>query len=86
MSFFVIGPENSKFQQDGLAAHNKYRTRHNAQPLRLNSGMSQEALKWAKYLGDNDKFEHSESEDGENIASSCGSGPKETGDRVTFRW
>ena len=66
-----------------------YRKRHNAPPMKLNPSMSSSAGEWAKYMGENKKFEHSPGDkrdnNGENIAEWCDVKP-ENGSQVSFRW
>ena len=62
------------FEGEGLAAHNKYRKIHEAKLMKLNSDMTKQATKYAKVLADEGSLHHSDSKDGENLASRCGPG------------
>ena len=57
--------------------------------MKLNPSMSSSAGEWAKYMGENKKFEHSPGDkrdnNGENIAEWCDAKP-ENGSQVSFRW
>ena len=74
MSNLILG----SFEGDGLAAHNKYRKIHAAKPMKLDSGMSQQARAYAQRLADMGRLEHSDRSErpgqGENLARACGSG------------
>ena len=56
-----------------LKLHNNLRKVHEALPLILDAKMSVSAENYAKYLAENDKFEHAKDRggDGENLAFSC---------------
>ena len=71
---FYSGP----YEEEGLAAHNKYRRIHDAPPMRLDSSMSQQAAAYAQRLARMGKLQHASSSErpgqGENLAMACGSG------------
>ena len=77
------------FDDEVLKAHNVYRKRHSAPTMTLNTSMSKSAAEWAKYLSENQKFEHSpemkRDNNGENIAEWCDS-KEENGGHVSLRW
>ncbi|CAF3518739.1 unnamed protein product [Rotaria sp. Silwood1] len=50
---------NSKFQDDILKLHNRYRARHCARPLTLSQRLSQIAQSHAEYLAATSKYEYS---------------------------
>ena len=54
-----------------LNAHNAYRHAHNAPSLVLNEKMSKEASEYAKEIAEAASLRHSNTEDGENIATVC---------------
>ncbi len=57
-----------RYQQEMLQAHNTYRTRHCAPPLRLDENLNKRAQKHAQYLASIDKMVHSKSRGiGENL-------------------
>jgi glioma pathogenesis-related protein 2 len=47
------------FRKAALNAHNKFRARHRAPPLQIDSSLDTYALKWSQYLAKNDVFKHS---------------------------
>ncbi|XP_065676814.1 uncharacterized protein LOC136072146 isoform X2 [Hydra vulgaris] len=61
----------SLFQLSALNAHNAYRHAHNAPSLVLNAQMSKEATEYAKKIAEAASLSHSNTEDGENIATVC---------------
>ncbi len=57
-----------KFQDQMLKAHNAYRLRHCAPPLKLNDDLNRSAQKYAEHLASTNIFEHSNDEElGENL-------------------
>lgn len=68
--------------KDGLKAHNNYRAKHKVPGLKLNSGLSKAAQKWAETLLKTNRFEHADKKSrqhrgkyvGENIAYYQGGG------------
>ena len=52
---------------DCLGAHNAKRALHGAQPLTWSSALAQEAKEWADTLIEKGKFEHANTNDGENL-------------------
>ncbi|CAF0948007.1 unnamed protein product [Didymodactylos carnosus] len=49
-----------KFQQDALNKHNEYRRKHCVPSLTLNANLNSIAQRYAEYLAQNNKFEHSD--------------------------
>jgi uncharacterized protein YkwD len=77
------------FAQDSLQAHNKYRTKHHAPPLKLNSELNRIAQQYANYLAQNDCFEHSDNTyKGESLGENLYMcyGQKITGKAMTDAW
>ncbi|XP_060064314.1 Golgi-associated plant pathogenesis-related protein 1-like [Ylistrum balloti] len=72
--------ERQKFREEVLAAHNKYRAKHGAEPLTQAKDLDEIAQKWAEHLVKNDIFEHSDTEYGENL---WGGDANATGKEVT---
>ncbi|KAL7741057.1 hypothetical protein ACLKA6_013490 [Drosophila palustris] len=61
------------FEQEVLDAHNFYRARHNAPPLRLDDDLSELATEWAQHLLATRRMEHREDSGyGENIYMAMG--------------
>ena len=62
-----------------LQKHNELRKKHGSPDMTLDSGMSQSAQAWAKYLADKGTLEHSSSDvnggNGENLWYGCGYDP-----------
>ena len=50
-----------------LEAHNAKRALHRVRLLAWNSTLAQEAKEWAETLIENGKFEHDNTDDGENL-------------------
>nr|QNH72478.1 toxin candidate TRINITY_DN3491_c0_g1_i1 [Ceriantheomorphe brasiliensis] len=75
---------DSEFEQNALAAHNKYRSRHDAPPMKLNAEMSASARAYAQKLARMGSLQHSRNGDGENLAMSCGRAL--TGKGATDMW
>ena len=71
---------DKKFIDEALRAHNKYRTRHQAAPLKHKKQISEIAQKWADHLVATGSFQHSNDRSlngdklGENIAMKWTSG------------
>ncbi|XP_062930245.1 uncharacterized protein LOC134360095 [Mobula hypostoma] len=63
----VSGEDSGNFAEQLLNSANKYRARHGAQPLILNSQISRDAEKWAKHLVKSRTLKHSDTPYGENI-------------------
>ena len=77
------------FAQDALQAHNKYRTKHHAPPLKLNSELNRIAQQYANYLAQSDSFQHSNNEyKGESLGENLYMcyGQKITGKAMTDAW
>lgn len=72
--------KQQKFREEVIAAHNKYRAKHGAGPLTQARDLDEIAQKWADYLVKNNKFEHSDTQYGENL---WGGGANATGKEVT---
>ena len=73
----MLDLQNS-FIETALVSHNKYRSLHDAPPLKLNPELSELAFNWAQNLAKNNKFEHSKNKYndcvlGENLYMSWGS-------------
>ena len=62
------------YRQDALQEHNKFRNIHEAPAMTLNNDMNTGAEDWARELFEEGKFEHSNSEHGENLYYGCSSG------------
>ena len=86
------GEPATKFQQKGLAAHNKFREMHGTPAMTLNAKMSDEAEAYAKKLAKLGRLQHASSEDrrgdGENLAYACSSEPGAimTAGQATANW
>lgn len=74
----VTGSKDSDYKKECLAAHNEYRKQHHVPALKLNEKMCKEAQAWAQNLAVQDKMEHANTEDGENIFSFWSSKPEYT--------
>ncbi|KAJ3603833.1 hypothetical protein NHX12_028574 [Muraenolepis orangiensis] len=59
--------KNKSFQQEFLATHNTYRSKHQSPPLSLSGTLNASAQTWAEYLLNIRSMQHSDSSDGENI-------------------
>jgi uncharacterized protein YkwD len=80
---FARSPE---FASEILTAHNEFRTRHGAQPLRWSTGLAQSANDWAHSMTSiRCEMAHSGGEAGENIAMGGYLGPGAGKDAVS-RW
>ena len=62
------------FEGEGLAAHNKYRKIHKANPLKLNAAMTKQATDYAEVLAAKGSLVLSNSDDGENLYKDCSPG------------
>lgn len=71
------GIDIKQFEQDFLAAHNKYRKLHGSPPLQLNRDLCKSSQKWADHLLPIRTLQHSNSENGENLYYKSSSSPKE---------
>ena len=62
-----------KFQEECLLAHNEYRFRHGAPPLRWSFELSWEAQQWAEELAQQGELKHNLDDSlGENLAGMLG--------------
>ena len=82
-------PEYDSFCNEALQAHNNYRKKHHAEPLKLNKELCKIAQNYANYLANIGRLQHSDNtyhnkSMGENIYS-C-SGKEATGTSVTNSW
>ncbi|XP_078685251.1 uncharacterized protein LOC144918387 [Branchiostoma floridae x Branchiostoma belcheri] len=60
--------EYNAFRDECLSAHNQYRSRHGAQPLKISSQLCQSAQEWAEQLAQTGKLEYNpESPHGQNL-------------------
>lgn len=74
------------FKDVCLNAHNQYRAKHGAPPLKWSNECNAHAKKWASYLAKNKKFEHSHAKGlGENLACFVRSG-EVTGNEAVDMW
>ena len=79
--------ELSAFDAEGLSAHNKFRTIHNAPPLKINTQLSRDCQDYAKVLADLGTLKHASGDFGENLAFKCGSDLKEyKGESPVIAW
>jgi len=79
----------SKFEQEALEAHNKFRLIHEVPPITLNDELSKKAADYAKIIAAKGSLEHEKNQkDGENLAMKCNSpGEKEaSGSFFTTMW
>lgn len=83
---------DKKFTDEMLHAHNEYRARHQAPPLKHSKDLSEFAQKWANHLVASNSFQHSTCDLkgerlGENIAMKWSSQPDAyTGQEATDQW
>ncbi|XP_060558479.1 uncharacterized protein LOC132718772 isoform X2 [Ruditapes philippinarum] len=83
---------DKKFIDEMLQAHNEYRSRHQASPLKHAKDLSEFAQKWANHLVATNSFQHSSCDHkgerlGENIAMKWSSQPDAyTGQEATDQW
>eukprot|EP00095_Tigriopus_kingsejongensis_P005921 maker-scaffold825_size91437-snap-gene-0.18 protein:Tk05921 transcript:maker-scaffold825_size91437-snap-gene-0.18-mRNA-1 annotation:"golgi-associated plant pathogenesis-related protein 1" len=62
------GPTEDSFAQEALAAHNRYRAKHGAQPLTLNAELTSVAEEWSQNLAQLGTMQHRpDNKFGENI-------------------
>ena len=74
-----------KFQEDAIIAHNKFRGKHHAAPLKWSAGLAEGARQWATALLEKGNLKHSNQPFvGENIW--IGKNQKISGTRVTHSW
>ena len=68
--------------------HNAYRAKHGSPMMTIDSDLSADALVWAKYLADNDKWEHDPNNDnqGENLGMKCSLSDYPEYNDVTDEW
>ena len=79
MDYFLFS--FTQFQLECLKAHNDYRARHRAPPLKLNKNICNYAQQWANYLASCNRMEHrSKNAYGENIYMSWSSNKNATVD------
>jgi uncharacterized protein YkwD len=63
------------FRNAALNAHNKFRAKHSAPPMKSDSSIDTTALRWSQYLAKNDIFKHSGTNGvGENLFALYGGG------------
>eukprot|EP00794_Sanderia_malayensis_P019050 gene19050-20963_t len=76
------------YASQGLEAHNTFRKIHNANEMVLDNEMSVGCEEYAKTLARSDSFvlQHSDSEDGENIAFKCAPASEMSGKEATKNW
>ncbi|XP_060893396.1 Golgi-associated plant pathogenesis-related protein 1-like isoform X2 [Labrus mixtus] len=78
---------DASFMQEFLETHNAYRKKHNAPLIKYNSDMNETAQKWANHLLAEGVFEHSQTNDGENIYNMFSSATiKLTGKEAVDSW
>jgi len=81
----LITAGQDQFARDLVAAHNRYRAKHNAPPLRWNSGAATAAQRWANHLAKQKALQHGDHEGmGQNLAMA--SGKELTGQGATDMW
>lgn len=78
--------EFTKIQLLSLEKHNEYRAKHGAAPLKLTKKLCDQATKWATKLGSTGQFEHSDTDDGENIYMTSGKMTEKVGVQATTSW
>lgn len=74
-----------KFGKEALEAHNRYRSLHQAPPLKWSRSLEKDAEKWAKELGKDGRLRHEDTDDGENLYSVSGKSDV-TGGEIVDRW
>lgn len=75
-----------KFGKEALEAHNRYRSLHQAPPLKWSRSLEKDAEKWAKQLAkEGGRLRHEETDDGENVYAISGKSDV-TGGEVVDRW
>jgi len=77
--------ELDQFIRDVITAHNQYRAKHNAPPLKWSSKAATAAQRWAEQLAKQNKLQHGDHEGmGQNLAYM--SGKPMTGQEATNMW
>ena len=74
-----------KFGKEALEAHNRYRSLHQALPLKWSRPLEKDAERWAKQLVKEGRLRHEDIEDGENVYAISGKSDV-TGGEVVDRW
>lgn len=74
-----------KFGKEALEAHNRYRSLHQAPPLKWSRSLEKDAEKWAKELAKDGRLRHEDTDDGENLYSVSGKSDV-TGGEIVDRW
>ena len=64
--------ENESFIAELVKRHNELRAQHGVEPLTHNPELTAESQKWADSLAKNNKFEHSNTNHGENLWGGSG--------------
>ena len=78
-------PGLKQFQEECLEAHNDYRLRHGAAPVRWSASLAWEAQQWAEELARNGELRHNDDDTvGENLAGMLGG--ELTGREVVDMW
>ncbi|XP_065896937.1 uncharacterized protein [Dysidea avara] len=78
-------PQLDQFTRDVITAHNQYRSKHNAPPLKWSSKAAMAAQRWAEQLAKQNKLQHGDHEGmGQNLAYM--SGKPMTGQEATDMW
>ncbi|XP_048876872.1 uncharacterized protein LOC125746656 [Brienomyrus brachyistius] len=62
-----LSANTADFQKEALEAHNARRQQHGAPPLSLDLDLCRETQKWAEHLAQQNAFQHSDTDLGENI-------------------
>eukprot|EP00111_Clytia_hemisphaerica_P008261 TCONS_00024097-protein len=77
----------SSFDAEGLAAHNKFRSIHGANALRIDTQLSRDCQEYAKVLAGLGTLKHASGDFGENLAFKCGSDLKDyPGEMPVIAW
>ena len=80
---------NAEFCLEALDAHNKYRKKHHAEPLKLNKELCKIAENYSNHLAKIDRLLHSDNTfHGDNLGENiyCCGGMDPTGQKVTDSW
>lgn len=78
---------NDKFNEEALKASNEKRRIHGVPEMKYSSDLAKSAQEWADEMAATDELEHSETDNGENIAMiGCGPDFKYTGDIPVAQW
>jgi hypothetical protein len=72
-------------RQKGLEKHNVYRRKHRVGNLVLNENLNYLAQNYARKLAATNKFEHSNTKNGENLYMICSMKPNILGDFLKFQ-